>query len=207
MEIDITKKNTKERIFEAAVELFSKQGYHGTSIRELAKAVGIKESSLYNHYSGKSSIFDAILDYQMSGFKTAIAYLNEKEESSLSITDPIEFWLTGTMDFIRALPPLSDTISRIVINEMFLNEQCRQFVLNSMYPALKSLTEKLLSDMHTRGMIKDCDIRKTAIQYVYMSQGLEIENKLLFMEGHSSEEHRQNLIEHITLFIDGLKKS
>jgi AcrR family transcriptional regulator len=207
METKITKKNTKERIFEAAVDLFSKQGYHGTSIRDLAKTVGIKESSLYNHYSGKSSIFDAILDYQMSGFKTAIAYLNEKEESSLSITDPIEFWLTGTMDFIRVLPPLSDTISRIVINEMFLNEQCRQFVLNSMYPALKSLTEKLLSDMHTRGMIKDCDIRKTAIQYVYMSQGLEIENKLLFMEGHSSEEHRQNLIEHITLFIDRLKKS
>jgi AcrR family transcriptional regulator len=207
METNMTKKNTKERIFEAAVDLFSKQGYHGTSIRDLAKAVGIKESSLYNHYSGKSSIFDAILDYQMSGFKTAIAYLNEKEESSASITDPIEFWLAGTMDFIRKLPPLSEPISRIVVNEMFLHEQCRQFVLHSMFPTLKSLAEKILSDMHARGMIKDCDIRKTAIQYVYMAQGLEIENKLLFMEGHSTEENWQNLIDHITLFIDGLKKS
>lgn len=205
MEKDIAKKNTKERIFEAAVELFSKQGYNGTSIRELAKAVGIKESSLYNHYSGKSSILDAILNYQITGFNTAIAHLNENEESSISITDPIEFWLAGTMDFIRILPPLSEPISRIVINEMFLDERCRQFVLNSMFPTLKSLTENLLRDMNVRGMIKDCDIRKTAVQYVYMSQGLEIENKLLFMEGHSSEENRQNLIEHITMFIDRLR--
>ncbi|MCD6397003.1 MAG: TetR/AcrR family transcriptional regulator [Spirochaetaceae bacterium] len=207
METDITKKNTKERIFEAAVDLFSKQGYHGTSIRDLAKTVGIKESSLYNHYSGKRSILDAILDYQMSGFKTAIAYLDKMEESSASITDPVELWLAGMMEFVRILPPLTEPISRILINEMFLDEQCRRFVLNSMFTAQKNLTEQLLSDMHVRGMIKDCDIRKTAVQYVYMLQGLEIENKLLTMEGHNPEEIQQNLIEQITLFIDGLKKS
>ena len=54
--------------------------------------------------------------------------------------------------------------------------------------------------------MEDCDIRKTAVQYVYMLQGLEIENKLLTMEGHNPEEIQQNLIEHITLFITGLKK-
>ena len=205
MGTDIAKKSTKDCIFEAAVEFFSKQGYHGTSMRNLANAVGIKESSLYNHYSSKSSILDAILDYQITGFKTAITHLDEKKESFISITDPIEFWLAGTMDFIRILPPLSEPISRILINEMFLDEQCRQFVLNSMFPTLKSLAEKLLGDMNARGMIKDCDFRKTAEQYVYMSQGLEIENKLLFMEGHSSEEKRQNLIEHITMFIDRLR--
>lgn len=200
-----TKKSTKDYIFEAAVELFSKQGYEGTSMRRLAKTVGIKESSIYNHYSSKRSILDAILNYQIKGFKTAIDYLNEKKETTSNITDPIEFWLAGTMDFIRILPPLSEPISRILINEMFLDEQCRQFVLNNMFTTLKSLTEKLLNEMNARGMIKDCDIRKTAVQYVYMSQGLDIENKLLFMEGHSSEENRQNLIEHITMFIDRLR--
>jgi len=207
MKTDITKKNTKERIFEAAVDLFSKHGYHRTSIRDLAKAVGIKESSLYNHYSSKRSILDAILDYQMSGFKTAIAYLGKMEKSSDSITDPVELWLAGTMEFVRILPPLTEPISRILINEMFLDEQCRRFVLNSMFTAQKNLTEQLLSDMHARGMIKDCDIRKTAVQYVYMLQGLEIENKLLTMEGHNPEEIQQNLIEQITLFIAGLKKN
>jgi hypothetical protein len=143
----------------------------------------------------------------MSGFKTAIAYLEKMEESSASITDPVELWLAGMMEFVRILPPLTEPISRILINEMFLDEQCRRFVLNSMFTAQKNLTEQLLSDMHARGMIKDCDIRKTAVQYVYMLQGLEIENKLLTMEGHNPEEIQQNLIEQITLFIDGLKKS
>ncbi|MBI9036153.1 MAG: TetR/AcrR family transcriptional regulator [Bacteroidales bacterium] len=207
MEKDITKKSTKERIFEAAVELFSKQGYRGTSIRTLAKAVGIKESSIYNHYSSKNSILDAILDYQMTGFNTAIVYLEKMEKSFTSITDPVELWLACMVDFVRILPPLTEPISRIIINEMFLDEQCRQFVLNRMFTAQKSLAERLLHDMNERGMIKDCDVRKTAVQYVYMLQGLDIENKLLIMEGHNPEKIQKNLIEHITLFIAGLKKS
>ncbi|MCF6335891.1 MAG: TetR/AcrR family transcriptional regulator [Spirochaetales bacterium] len=207
METEITKKSTKERIFEAAVELFSKQGYQGTSIRVLAKAVGIKESSIYNHYTSKRSILDAILDYQISGFNTAITSVEKMEASFANITDPVELWLTCMVEFVRILPPLTEPISRIINNEMFLDEQCRQFVLNNMFTAQKNLAERLLNDMNARGMIRDCDIRKTAVQYVYMLQGLDIENKLLKMEGHNPEKIQQNLIEHITLFISGLKKS
>lgn len=53
---------TKERIVETALDLFSQRGYDGTSVRDIARAVGIRESSLYNHFPSKQAIFDAIVD-------------------------------------------------------------------------------------------------------------------------------------------------
>lgn len=55
--------NTRERITEAALELFSQRGYDGVSVRDIARAVGIRESSLYNHFENKRAIFDGIVDF------------------------------------------------------------------------------------------------------------------------------------------------
>lgn len=47
---------TERRILEAATALFYEKGYHGTTMREVAAAVGIKAGSLYNHYPGKEDL-------------------------------------------------------------------------------------------------------------------------------------------------------
>ena len=44
-------KTTKEKIFDVSLELFSQKGFNNTSVREIAREVGIKESSIYNNYS------------------------------------------------------------------------------------------------------------------------------------------------------------
>ena len=54
---------TKEKIVETALELFSQRGYGGVSVRDIARAVGIRESSLYNHFENKRAIFDGIVDF------------------------------------------------------------------------------------------------------------------------------------------------
>lgn len=52
---------TKERIIEEALTLFAEKGYQGTSVKNIADAVGIKDSSLYKHYKSKQEIFDTIV--------------------------------------------------------------------------------------------------------------------------------------------------
>ena len=54
--------DTKQRILDKALELFSTQGYDAVSVGEIAKAVGIKAPSLYNHFPSKQAIFDAIME-------------------------------------------------------------------------------------------------------------------------------------------------
>ena len=53
---------TRERILDAALDLFSVHGYDGASIRQIARAVGLRESSLYNHFAGKEAILHALID-------------------------------------------------------------------------------------------------------------------------------------------------
>lgn len=54
--------NTGNAIIYAALKLFSEQGFDSVSVGQIAKAVGIKAPSLYNHFAGKQEIFDAVVD-------------------------------------------------------------------------------------------------------------------------------------------------
>jgi AcrR family transcriptional regulator len=53
---------TKTIILEKALELFTDKGYEGSSMDDIAKAVGIRKASLYAHFDGKEHIFSAIFD-------------------------------------------------------------------------------------------------------------------------------------------------
>ena len=54
------KSNTKNDILEAALELFSVQGYEATSLSQIAEAVGIRKASVYSHFESKQKILDAL---------------------------------------------------------------------------------------------------------------------------------------------------
>ncbi len=52
---------TRQRILEAARELFTQHGYHGTSTRKLAALVGITEGAIFKHFASKREILLALL--------------------------------------------------------------------------------------------------------------------------------------------------
>jgi AcrR family transcriptional regulator len=55
---------TRNAIIRAAHRLFVKQGYHGTSMRQIAKQADIALGGIYNHFAGKENIFHAVfLEY------------------------------------------------------------------------------------------------------------------------------------------------
>ena len=53
---------TRQAILDAALDLFAAKGYFGTSLRDVATVVGVRESALYNYFAGKEALFDALLD-------------------------------------------------------------------------------------------------------------------------------------------------
>lgn len=52
---------TRERILSEAANLFARRGYHGTSTREIARAVGIRQPSLFHHFPSKVAILQTLL--------------------------------------------------------------------------------------------------------------------------------------------------
>lgn len=59
----ITKgEQTSTRIVEVARQLFEQQGYHGTSMRQIAQEAGIALSGIYNHFDSKEEIFVRVME-------------------------------------------------------------------------------------------------------------------------------------------------
>jgi len=50
---------TRLQILQAAHDLFAEQGFHATSMRQIAEAAGIALGGIYNHFGGKEEIFEA----------------------------------------------------------------------------------------------------------------------------------------------------
>ena len=48
-------------ILDAALDLFAAKGFFGTSLRDVATAVGVRESALYNYFPGKHALFEALI--------------------------------------------------------------------------------------------------------------------------------------------------
>jgi len=51
----------QRRIMAAALKLFTKQGFHGTNIREIAEKVGISTGAIYTYYPSKEAIFEGLV--------------------------------------------------------------------------------------------------------------------------------------------------
>ncbi|HEY4721970.1 MAG TPA: helix-turn-helix domain-containing protein, partial [Anaerolineae bacterium] len=60
--VPVTKgERTRAALVEAGHRLFISQGYHGTSMREIADKAGLALGGIYNHFSSKEEIFVAML--------------------------------------------------------------------------------------------------------------------------------------------------
>lgn len=73
----------QQRILDAALRVFSKRGYRGTQVEEIAVASRTSKGGVYFHFPGKQTLFLALLD------RTAARLLAKIEEAAGSQTDPI----------------------------------------------------------------------------------------------------------------------
>ena len=67
--------NTKQKILNEALTLFSEKGYSSVYVGDIADAVGIKAPSLYKHYKNKQEIFDScvkVFSERMEDIRTCL---------------------------------------------------------------------------------------------------------------------------------------
>ena len=65
---DARRTETRERILYEASKLFAMMGYHATTTREIARAVGVRQPSLFHHFRTKREIMQALLTYDLDEF-------------------------------------------------------------------------------------------------------------------------------------------
>lgn len=72
---------TRQAIIEASYQLFTEQGYHGTSMRAIAARAGITAGSIYNHFTDKEQIIQAVI-LKYHPIMRVLPHLSEVEGAS-----------------------------------------------------------------------------------------------------------------------------
>jgi AcrR family transcriptional regulator len=55
-------RDTRQLLLDAALDLFADRGFHATSMRALAAAVGVRESAIYHHFPSKEALLAAVAE-------------------------------------------------------------------------------------------------------------------------------------------------
>ena len=156
-------KDTKERILETALELFSQNGYAGTNVRELTAALGLVKSSMYKHFESKAAIWNALLD-QM------IAYYGQRFGSPENLP-PVPDSLEGLVQMTMGMVNLTVHDEKIVMTrkllsiEQFRDERARDLATKHFLTGLTDMFTPIFAGMMDRGLIRRDDPGMLAFAY------------------------------------------
>lgn len=151
--------NTKEKIFDVALDLFSKKGYDSVSLREIAEEVGIKKSSIYSHYPSKEAILMDIFEYFTDYFKYD-EQLNSKElilapDNEILLEDPELFYHMGSEAIKEMLLNERNLkIWKLVLIQMHYNENIRLFFQNEILVKPLLFWNGFFTILRDKGIIK-----------------------------------------------------
>ena len=121
--------NTKQEILEAALDLFSVQGFEATSLSQIADAVGIRKASLYSHFKNKQAILDALVRDVLDRYaqrcifaKTDWDKYEDAEEEPALTLDSAAQMIMGQIRYILHDPHISRA-RKMLVMEQFQNAE------------------------------------------------------------------------------------
>lgn len=116
-------RSKKELILEVSLKLFSQKGYNPTSVRDIAKEVGITQSGLYNHFKGKDAILEALIADLMS---SAIVNIFENKDIEELAASGKKFLRSIATTFkLISFDKQNEALFKLLMQELYKNEAIR----------------------------------------------------------------------------------
>ncbi len=156
---------TRRRILAAALRLFSRDGFHGTSVRSLARSVGLTEAALYYHFPSKRAIVEAL--YEERGFMVAL-----EELEHLPGNIPLGEQLAANAQASARLWDKNADFLRVVIMEVLRGNREAQAVHHELMGRWRRGILDLLTRYQARGEVdRSIDAVQAANTWVYLMFG------------------------------------
>jgi AcrR family transcriptional regulator len=139
------KNNIKKEILSEAVRLFAKIGYNGTSMRSIARAVGVSAAALYNHFPSKENLYQQAL-------KQAFTDKGNNLLKDLSNGNSAQQRLTSLIGGLCSMMAKDADFTTLVSREMAENNDKRlrvmsEQVFSDIYGQICKLSEELFPEL------------------------------------------------------------
>jgi len=193
--------NIKSQILDVSLKLFSEKSYHGASIRDIAKAIGKRESSIYNHFGSKEEIL-----------KEIIANFSNRNFGKIVLTDnlvnnigkPNKFFLMLAENLIDFWNTEKERMFiKILIDSKSVGKLNLDYTLNTYLNDFRSLAEFIFGEMTRHKFINKFDPKVLSSEFISPIFLSHIEVLVGF---NNETEHSRLLKSHVEFFWKAIKK-
>jgi len=150
--------DTRDRILEAAVRLFSENGYESTSIRQITQAVGLSESALYRHFGGKEDLLAEIVALTERMVSQPLPAMEEGASGGPSVFRKL---FEAPADAFGE-NPYALRLSRFFFMECPWNERIREYLKSAMEEKADAEVGRILEEEIGRGSVAPFDAAAVA---------------------------------------------
>ena len=197
----------RERILDAASNLFAQKGFYAVSIREITRTVGIKESSLYNHFRSKEQLLEEILDLYQSQEEEFFKGLSSATEiEKIIMSGKTKKFLSDELGrFIRFWDsPERERLWFIVSMEQHRNLRAAWLILQGFQQTRKAL-KTLIQLLIEHKMIKPQNSDLLAAEYTYTMRAMLLEYRLLKVTNQSTGAIKKTMQTYIQHFLERIQ--
>ncbi|MGH3378355.1 MAG: TetR/AcrR family transcriptional regulator [Actinoallomurus sp.] len=183
--------DTKAALIDVALKLFAQHGYAGTSIRAIARELGLSESVLYAHFASKRAIYDAAM--KLVGPQVAIAALDVASPDC----DPGDVIRAYADRVLRAWDtPRAREVISLISRDGLVHDQA---LADGIERALQGLSEVFAGWIAEQRITADLG-SPDDLAYALLSPIAHA--RLLWLHGGASPEHRQAACDRVTRHAD-----
>jgi len=195
---------TKEKILKTALKLFSSKGYKATTVRDIAGAMGVKQSALYNHFKNKEEILETLIAGLTS---SAIVHLFDSKKDPQEVAKGGKAILSGiaTQFKLLSFDAQNEALFKLLMQEMFRNERIREIYNEYFYQENVKKLSSYFFMMMQEDIIKSSDPLLLANEFFSPLFFYQMQVSLLKMDKKSTSSVVSLFEKHVELFWDNIK--
>ncbi|BAF72113.1 TetR/AcrR family transcriptional regulator [Sulfurovum sp. NBC37-1] len=194
---------TKEKILKNALKLFSSKGYKATTVRDIAGAMGVKQSALYNHFKNKDEILETLISNLTSS--AIVTLFDDKEGQELHKQGKSLLMNLATTFKLIGFDSQNEALLKLLMQEIYRNERIREIYNEHFYQENVKKLSGFFFAMMQDGMIKSSDPLLLANEFFSPLFFYQMQVSLLKLDKKSTSSVVSLFEKHVDFFWDNIK--
>ncbi|MEO8680082.1 MAG: TetR family transcriptional regulator [Vicinamibacterales bacterium] len=153
---------TRQALLDAALDLFAEKGYFGTSLRDVASAVGVRESAIYNYFPSKEGLFEALI---LADQHTKLERLASIAEAPITdVRDVLEQLAVSSLESFAA--PRQRKLFRILMSDGIRLAKVGRMNLYEQLATGRDRLHAVMRRLTSEGWLRTADAEALAISFI-----------------------------------------
>ena len=195
---------TKEKILKTSLKLFSAKGFKATTVRDIAGAMGVKQSALYNHFKNKDEILETLISNLTSS--AIVTLFDGKDTTELSKQGKALLSSLGTTFKLISFDGQNEALYKLLMQEIFRNERIRAIYNEHFYQENVKKLSGIFFTMMQNEQIRSSDPLLLANEFFSPLFFYQMQITLLKLDKKSTSSVVSMFEKHVDYFWDNIKK-